>query len=163
MSRGRVLAAIFASAAIVAIAGCGRVDRQMRISSNPSGALVYLNGEEVGRTPCTVDFTWYGRYDVAIRKDGYETLKTTKQVIAPWWQWIPLDLLADVTPGRKVDRHDYSFSMKAQGPATVPADAIIQRSDRLKPLLESGQFTRKTPTAGTAKPTTTPAAAPVAP
>src|SRR5688500_8891874 len=51
----------------VAVAGCG-VQRSLTVQSEPPGALVYLNGLEVGRTPVTRDFTWYGVYDVELRK-----------------------------------------------------------------------------------------------
>ena len=122
--------------------GCGRVDRQMTINTQPTGALVYLNGQEAGRTPCTIEFTWYGRYDVVIRKEGYQTLKTTQSVVAPWWQWIPLDLVADVTPFRKVDRHRYQYSLQPQPDSGVPADVLIDRAQSMRPQLESGEFTR---------------------
>ena len=69
--------------AIAATAGCAR--RQVTVTSNPSGALVYLNDREVGRTPFTTDLVWYGTYDVVLRKEGYETLHKRTRVNAPWW------------------------------------------------------------------------------
>ena len=59
---------------MAALGGC--VERTMTFQSNPPGALVYVNNQEIGRTPMRRDFTWYGNYDVVLRKDGYETLKT---------------------------------------------------------------------------------------
>src|SRR5262249_46782603 len=44
--------------ATVCASGCG-VHRSLTIKSDPAGALVYLNGLEVGRTPVTRDFLWY--------------------------------------------------------------------------------------------------------
>src|ERR1700733_9560883 len=76
----------------------GCITRLVTVQSNPSGALVYLNGEEVGRTPVTREFQWYGTYDVIIRKDGYQTIKTSAAVSAPFWQFIPFDLLTDLLP-----------------------------------------------------------------
>src|SRR5258706_9997592 len=58
--------------ALALVAGC--VERTMTIKSDPPGALVYLNDREIGRTPVTRDFTWYGDYQVEIRKDGYESV-----------------------------------------------------------------------------------------
>ncbi len=46
------------------LTGC--VERTISISSEPSGALVHLNDEEVGRTPLTVPFTFYGTYSVRV-------------------------------------------------------------------------------------------------
>lgn len=56
--------------AAVSLAGC--VERTISITSDPSGALVFLNDEEIGRTPCEASFLHYGTYDVRIVKDGYE-------------------------------------------------------------------------------------------
>ena len=36
--------------ALAILQGCG-VQRTLQIESDPPGALVYLNGDEVGRTP----------------------------------------------------------------------------------------------------------------
>lgn len=151
----------FASlAAVVILVGCGKVDRQMAISSHPAGALVYLNGQEVGRTPCTVDFTWYGKYDVTVRKDGYESLRTTQAVMPPWWQWIPLDLMADLTPGLKIDRHEYAYELKPITGAGVDASVLIDRAQSMRPSLESGEFTHKPATRPAARPATVPTTMP---
>lgn len=147
-----------AIAALGLFVGCGSVTRQLQISSDPAGALVYLNGQEVGRTPCTVDFTWYGNYDLAVRKGGYTSLVGTQNIVAPWWQWIPLDLVADVTPGRKVDRRYYFYSLTPLPEQGVDAEVLIDRAHSMRPLLESGEFTRKPSTRPTTNPTAGPAA-----
>src|SRR5438045_3252646 len=61
--------------ALSAALGAGCVRRTLAVRSDPPGALVYLNGVEVGRTPVQRDFVWYGTYDVQVRKDGYDTIK----------------------------------------------------------------------------------------
>ena len=50
------------------------VRRTIEITSEPEGALVWLNDREVGRTPCSIEFTHYGRYDVRLRRDGFEPI-----------------------------------------------------------------------------------------
>ncbi|MEX0776779.1 MAG: PEGA domain-containing protein [Phycisphaeraceae bacterium] len=54
---------------IVSIALAGCVERTISITSEPSGALVHLNDEEVGRTPLIVPFTFYGVYDVRVEHE----------------------------------------------------------------------------------------------
>ena len=78
------------------VGGC--VEQTMTIKSDPPGALVYLNDQEVGRTPLKRDFIWYGNYQVEVRKEGYETLKTHKWITAPIYGWVPLDLFAQLQP-----------------------------------------------------------------
>ena len=63
----------------------GCVQREMNVQSNPPGAVVYLNDREMGRTPFTKQFLWYGNYDVVLRKEGYQTLKTNAEITAPFW------------------------------------------------------------------------------
>jgi hypothetical protein len=48
----------------------GCVERTISITSEPEGALVYLNDEEVGRTPVSVPFTFYGVYDVRLEHEA---------------------------------------------------------------------------------------------
>jgi len=55
-------------AALLLITGC--VERLITVKSTPAGALVYLNDEEVGRTPVTVPFRFYGVYDVRLEHEG---------------------------------------------------------------------------------------------
>lgn len=54
--------------AFTAITGC--VERLITVRSQPPGSLVYLNDEEVGRTPVTVPFKFYGTYDVRLEHEG---------------------------------------------------------------------------------------------
>lgn len=50
------------------LTGC--IERTITITSEPSGSLVHLNDEEVGRTPLTVPFTFYGVYDVRLEHEA---------------------------------------------------------------------------------------------
>ncbi len=50
------------------LAGC--VERLITVHSSPAGALVYLNDEEIGRTPVSVPFKYYGTYDVRLEHEG---------------------------------------------------------------------------------------------
>ncbi|WP_462273698.1 PEGA domain-containing protein [Methanohalophilus sp.] len=46
----------------------------LRISSNPSGAKVYLDGKYKGPTPLTLDNIEAGSYRLALKKSGYEDI-----------------------------------------------------------------------------------------
>ncbi len=73
--------------------GSGCVQRRMMIRSHPEGALVYLNGQELGRTPIATNFTYYGDFEVKLVKDGYETLTVMQSIPMPWYQIPPLDFV----------------------------------------------------------------------
>jgi hypothetical protein len=139
---------VFSLALLGSAPGCVR--RSLTVTSNPPGALVYLNGQEFGRTPVTRDFTWYGNYDVALRKDGYETLKTNGKVIAPWWQWVPFDLPAELLPLH--DKHTLSYRLKPTSEAAVAPDAMLARAERMRGQLQSTHNTRAPATVPTTAP-----------
>jgi hypothetical protein len=88
---------ILACAFACIITGCVR--RTITITSEPSGALCWLNGREVGRTPVTVDFLHYGTYDVVLEADECEPLLTSGKANPPLWDNVPLDLFAEMAPG----------------------------------------------------------------
>ncbi len=121
----------------VCLTACGCVQRQMHITSEPAGALVYMNDEEVGRTPLTRDFLWYGNYDVQVRKPGFETLDTNAQVTAPWWQWPPFDLFAELMPFRPTDRRDLHFALQPTDETEVDPQAMIERAGVMRDQLQS--------------------------
>lgn len=124
------------------LSGC--VERTLTISSTPPGSVVYLNDQEVGRTPLSKRFTWYGYYDVQVRKDGYQTLKTTTPVIAPWWQWLPFDFVAELLPLRLRDPHEVSYTLKPLSAGHVDPDAIARRAEDLRENLESSRVPKST-------------------
>jgi hypothetical protein len=98
-------------AVIVIVSGC--VERQLTINTKPQGALVTLNDEEIGISPVTVSFNWYGDYDVRISKEGYETLKTHRKLKGPWYDDFPFDLFANcLTSKRIVDSYEWTFELK---------------------------------------------------
>ena len=65
------------------LAGC--VERRYTIRSNPPGALAIINGEEVGPTPVSRSFTYYGDREITLLLDGHDTLTTIQPINAPWW------------------------------------------------------------------------------
>ena len=75
------------------INGC--IERTVSINTEPEGATVFLNDQEVGKSPVKVPFTWYGDYDIIIRKPGYQTVHTNRRIDAPWYQWPGIDLVTE--------------------------------------------------------------------
>lgn len=126
--------------AMVFAGGGGCVERILSVRSDPPGALVYLNGQEMGRTPVERDFTWYGTYDVTVRHEGYETIKKNEPVIAPIYEWVPFDLFAELLPIPIRDRHVVTYELKAMQPATEPSPGLMMRAEELKGKLEGSHF-----------------------
>jgi hypothetical protein len=117
--------------AIAALASTGCVSRRMTIASNPPGALVLVDGKEVGYTPVSVDFTYYGTRELTLIKDGFETQTVQQPVCAPWYQWPVIEFFADnFTPGHITDRHSFAYEMQPQ--RLVPDQELLGRGEMLR-------------------------------
>jgi hypothetical protein len=116
---------------IVSLLLSGCVERRLTINTEPQGAIVVLNDEEIGISPVTVSFEWYGDYGVRISKEGFETLKTHRKLKAPWYDAFPFDFFAQiVNPKRIVDSYQWSFTL---APLTEPnREELIQNAQKLK-------------------------------
>jgi hypothetical protein len=144
---------LLAGGALAAAVGC--VERELVVESSPPGALVYMNDQEVGRTPFRREFEWYGTYDVTLRREGYETLKDRTPVIAPPWLWVPFDLVAEFLPFRVTDTHGLKYTMTPASEAGVEPTSIVDRGRDLRTELESGLKTTTRPMSAT-RPATRP-------
>jgi PEGA domain-containing protein len=121
---------------LLATTGC--VERSLTITSSPSGALVYLNEQEIGHTPVIKrPFVWYGNYEVTLRMDGYETLKTAQDVKPPLFQIVPFDFFAELLPFQYTDDQSFTYTMTPiQQPQTRP---MLERAEELRGQLEASQ------------------------
>ncbi len=123
-------AAILLAVALATLTGC--VERTMKITTRPPGAVVIVNDEEVGISPVTFAFTWYGDYDLMFRKEGYQTLKTHHRITAPWWQWPVFDLITEtMIVGTIRDRHDLP-PFELQEAVTPPIEDVVNRAVELR-------------------------------
>lgn len=130
------LALIVATA--LPLVGC--VQRTITITSQPPGALAFLNDTEVGRTPTRVPFTFYGTYDVRLVKEGYQTLHTPAEAKAPWWDTIGVDLFAEAAPGTQHVDLKWDFELIPAVPAEqIDPEGIIDRGQQLRALLRRGE------------------------
>jgi len=112
----------------------GCVERRLLISSEPAGALVYLNDQEVGRTPLEVPFTWYGTYDVRLEREGYQTLQTQQLAEQPWWEKPGPDLVAEALPDKRVEIA-WHLKMQPEQPASeVDPERVLEFAKQLREL-----------------------------
>src|SRR5688572_22967875 len=88
--------------ALVAIVQTGCVQRRFLIRSGPPGAVVYVDNQRVGTTPCAVNYVYYGTRKVRLIKDGFETLEIRQPLPTPWYQVPPLDFVSDVLVGHEI-------------------------------------------------------------
>ena len=104
----RIVLLLFLSS--VTLAGC--VKRKIAITSNPSGALVWVNDREVGRTPITFEFTYYGEYDIQLALKNFEPIMTTAWTQRPIWDAPFIDFVSDVAPVNLESNTLWHFDLK---------------------------------------------------
>jgi len=118
------------AAGLLTLGGC--VERTLKIDSDPQGARVFLNDKEVGVTPVKVAFLWYGDYDVALRKPGFATVNTHYRLDPPWYQYPPIDLVAEcLIPTTIKDERTLPVYGLEPLPAPDPQD-VVQRAVEMR-------------------------------
>ena len=137
--------------ALVCLAATGCVERRLTVRTNPPGALLYVNGYEIGTTPVSTSFTYYGTRKIRLVKDGYETLTTTQWIPPPWYEYFPLDFAAEnFVPGQIGDQRTLDYQLKPQ--VVVPTDQLLARAEALRRGIQTTTGTRPPPGPATAGP-----------
>lgn len=114
------------------LTGCAHnMHRRVTIRSEPPGALVKLEGEEIGYTPVSMNFDHYGTREITLIKDGYETVTAMQKVRTPWYQKVGVDLVTDnFSPVKINDRMEYTFTLNKQ--EVVSNDQLLQRAGGMR-------------------------------
>ena len=114
------------------------------ITSDPSGALVWLNDREIGRTPVDVEFVHYGTYDVRLIKDGFEPLLTFGEAKPPLWDNVGLDLVAELLPMELQSDIRWHYDLQ---PRDDSRDALLERARAVRAgLIEADEPAAGEPT-----------------
>ncbi|OHB58132.1 MAG: hypothetical protein A2Y12_07660 [Planctomycetes bacterium GWF2_42_9] len=107
----------------------GCVERKLTITTEPAGALVLLNDEEIGTSPVTVGFEWYGDYRVRISKENFSTLDTHRNLPRPMRDRFPFDLFDDMFRTR-IDEYSWNFKLEPYSP--MSKEDLIDRAVTLR-------------------------------
>lgn len=103
----------------------------MTIRSNPPGAVVFVDDQEIGPTPVSSDFTYYGTRKIQLIKDGYETLTVKQTSPPPWYEIPPLDFVSEnLWPFELRNEHLVNFQLQPQ--QILPTDRLLERAEGLR-------------------------------
>jgi hypothetical protein len=118
---------------ILSLLATGCVVREMFIRSEPPGAKVFVDTEEKGVTPCAVRFTFYGKREVVLRREGYLSAKRVVSTPVPWYEYFPLDFVCEIlVPIPIRDRHEFDFKLE-KIPVESDTEAILKRAREIQP------------------------------
>lgn len=121
---------------LMAVVACatlstGCVQRRMTIRSNPPGALVYVDDYQLGTTPVSHDFVYYGTRKIRLVKDGYETLTVRQPFPLPWYQYFPLDFVTEnLIPWEIRDERVVDLAMQPAG--VTPPESVVARAEQAR-------------------------------
>ena len=113
----------------------------MTIRSDPAGAVVFVDDYEIGTTPVSANFTYYGTRKVRLVKDGCETLTVMQSIPAPWYQIAPIDFVSEnLVPGEIRDRREFNYRLLPQ--QVVPTEQLLGQAEALRGRAQSAGFFR---------------------
>ena len=123
------------------LTGVGCVERRIEITSEPAGALVWVNDQQVGRTPTQASFLYHGVYDVRLQLDGFEPLVTEAEASPPIYEHAPLDLVAEMVPARIQNVQHWHFVLEPSLESTLSREeleaGLLERAGAMRGELEA--------------------------
>jgi len=125
---------------VVLLSANGCIQRRIRVTSEPPGAVVWLNDTEIGRTPAEAEFTFYGDYDVRLELPGYSPVHEMRRTKAPFHEYPGPDLIAEVLPRKFETVFEWHFDLepvpeRTQAPEELEAD-LIERARQMRSQTE---------------------------
>jgi hypothetical protein len=135
--RSRKQRAALVVVAVLAGTFGGCVERRYTIRTDPPGALVIVNGEEIGTSPVSRSFVFYADRDITLMHEGYQTQRIIQPINAPWFDNLVFEFFTEnLIPITFRDEHEFLYKM---APATNPPVAdLVQRAEGLR---AEGQLT----------------------
>lgn len=113
------------------------VRRRITIRTTPPGALVYIDDQEIGVTPVSTSFTYYGTRKIQIVKDGYETVTVLREIKAPWYQIPGIDFVTENLMRREF-RDERLLQFKLVPLRIRTTEELIRRGQELKQRASQG-------------------------
>lgn len=124
-----VFGIVIAACGMMLLSGC--VERRLTILTEPEDAVVWLNDEEIGATPVTVSFNWYGDYNVRIEKPGYAILNTHRKLDRPTHDKFPIDFFAEVLWPKKIE-DTYTWTFELEPFQATPTADLMESAQQLR-------------------------------
>ncbi len=143
-----------------ALGACGRQQRTLSVTTEPPGAMVWVNDVQLGRSPCESDFTFFGTYDVRLTLEGYEPIATKAEAEVPFVEQPVIDLIAAAIPGTRRTRIEWHFVLtpvaEQTGDRNAAEDALTERAKALRERMNAPAPTSPTAPAAERPPAATP-------
>ncbi len=115
-SRGQRVLLTLTLLSVTLLSGCVR--RRMTVRSNPPGARGYVDDRQIGITPFSTEFTYYGTRKIHLERDGMKSATVERKFHAPWYQWPVVDFFAETLwPWEVRDEREVVVQMEPLAPS----------------------------------------------
>jgi len=129
---------------LVATLCSGCLRRRFTVRTNPPGAVLYVDNQEIGITPVSTSYTYYGTREIRLEKDGFEPVVKLHDFRPPWYQIPPLDFVSEnIVPWEIRDQRELSFEMVQL--RLVPPEELRARAEQLRRNAQAGFSTPMVP------------------
>jgi hypothetical protein len=106
--RANVVSAVlflFSVFLLTAETGCNGVRRRLTVRTDPPGATVWINDQEIGRTPISHNVVYSGTYKIRLAMEGKKTKTVMYTLKTPWYLWPGVDFISEnLVPGEIRDQ-----------------------------------------------------------
>jgi hypothetical protein len=130
--------AIACSAFCLCFTGCVR--RRLTVRTNPPGAQVFVDDQEIGTAPCSSSFVYYGTRKITVMKDGYRTETIFQKIPPPWYEIPPLDFVAENVVPREI-RDERIVDIQLAPEEILPPQKLLDRAQSLRDNARAGIIT----------------------
>jgi len=134
---------ILALAAVHLLFATGCVRRRLTVRTNPPGAQVFVDDQEIGTTPCSAAFVYYGTRKITVMKDGYKTETIFQKIPPPWYEFPLLDFVVENAVPREI-RDERVVDVQLSPQELVPQQKLLDRATALRDSARSGTVTPMT-------------------
>ena len=129
---------------------CSCVDRRLLIDTEPQGARVFMDREDLGKTPIDMAFEYGGEREFLIlhetEKTKYKPLRVVQNTEKFFIDVFPFDVLTQIQPFHVSDEHRFFFKLeKSDAVALVEADedsyvkGLINRAETMRDRARNAQ------------------------
>jgi hypothetical protein len=131
---------IVAALLAVCLNSGGCVRRRLTVRTFPAGAQVFVDNQEIGTTPCSASFVYYGTREIKVMKDGYRTETLFQKFNPPWYQIPPLDFVTENLVSSEI-RDERIVDVQLVPEEIVPQQKLLDRAQSLRDGAQAGFVT----------------------
>jgi hypothetical protein len=129
----------------------GCVRRRLTVRTTPPGAQVFVDDQEIGTTPCSASFVYYGTRKITLIKDGYRTETLYQKLATPWYELPPLDFINENLSPHEI-RDERLVDVQLVPQEIVPYAKLLERAQTLRDGALTGNITPAMTLPGAADP-----------